>query len=95
MQSRRVATPSPNKYVYDLYYTHSNLSDIDPGAVLTVEALCDELVYDQEDEFSERDAVYDDEEDSNDENNWRADYPDEDPRFFENADEDYDYAEGK
>uniref|UniRef100_A0A0B7AF29 Transcription factor Iwr1 domain-containing protein n=1 Tax=Arion vulgaris TaxID=1028688 RepID=A0A0B7AF29_9EUPU len=93
MQSTRVTVPPSNEFVYDLYYTHNNLSDLDKEAVLTVEALCDELVCDQDIESSDRDLVYEDEDDSNDENNWRADYPDEDPRYYENAEEDYDYAE--
>ncbi|RUS78278.1 hypothetical protein EGW08_013969 [Elysia chlorotica] len=82
-----------SQFVYDLYYTHSSLADLDLHAALTVEALCDAaLVNEQEEEDGEDGRfVHEDSDDSNDENNWRNDYPDEDPHFFENAD--YDYAE--
>ncbi|GFS11537.1 protein SLC7A6OS [Elysia marginata] len=82
-----------SQFVYDLYYTHSSLADLDLQAALTVEVLCDAaFVNEREDEDGEEGRfVYEDSDDSNDENNWRNDYPDEDPHFFENAD--YDYAE--
>lgn len=82
-----------SQFVYDLYYTHSSLADLDLQAALTVEALCDAALVDEraEEDGEEGRFVYEDSDDSNDENNWRNDYPDEDPHFFENAD--YDYAE--
>jgi len=76
-----------SEYVYDLYYTHSSLSDLDLEAVLTVEALCGQLLPEAPD-GADRDLIYEDEDDSNDESNWRNDYPDEDPHFFENEEDD-------
>jgi len=74
-----------SEYVYDLYYTHTDVNDIDLQAVLTVKSLCEEFV--NEEEMADRDYICEDEDDSNDEGNWRNDYPDEDPHFFENDDE--------
>ncbi|KAH9515497.1 hypothetical protein Btru_011177 [Bulinus truncatus] len=80
-------------FVYDLYYARDSLNDLDLGAVLTVEALCDDLINEDFENFQDRDGCQDDSDDSNDENNWRNDYPDEDPHFFENEDVDDYYAE--
>ncbi|KAL3859995.1 hypothetical protein ACJMK2_010172 [Sinanodonta woodiana] len=81
------------EYVYDLYFT--NIHDFDFRFLennLIVEALQQEqeLVNDDDHDFEE---VYDDDDDSNDESNWRNDYPDEDPRFFENDDADIYYRD--
>ena len=77
------------QYVYDLYYI--NNPEFDFGAmdrVSSIEAYHhDILSSDQEREGYEE--IYDDEDDSNDEDNWRNDYPDEDPYFYEN---DYDHG---
>ena len=94
----RKAEPEPtddSQFVYDLYYTHSSLADLDLHAALTVEALCDAALVNEQDEEDGEEGrfVHEESDDSNDENNWRNDYPDEDPHFFENAD--YDYAEGE
>ena len=62
-------------------------------AVLTVKSICDDFVNEEVD-VNDRELVYEDEDDSNDESNWRNDYPDEDPCFFENDDADCYYAEG-
>lgn len=85
---------SESQFVYDLYYTHHDLSQFDPEAVLTVEALCEEYVNDDNHGRVDREFENDESDDSNDENNWRNDYPDEDPHFFENEDAEYGYAEG-
>ncbi len=37
--------------------------------------------------IAEDNDVYDDEDDSNDEDNWRNDYPDEDPGYLEEGDD--------
>ena len=60
--------------------------------VLNIEALADDVNFDQYRQPEELE-VYDDEDDSNDEDNWRNDYPDEDPKFFENRD--VDFTEGE
>lgn len=87
MVSTQVKAPlAESEYVYDLYYTHSNLSNLDLEAVLTVQTLCDQFVTEAGD-GADRELVYEDEDDSNDEGNWRNDYPDEDPHFFENGDD--------
>lgn len=83
-------------YVYDIYYMNSgkfNFRELEND--LTVEAMFqDQLVYDEY-RASECAEVYDDDDDSNDEDNWRNDYPDEDPRFFENEDIEYQYGDGE
>lgn len=81
-------------YVYDLYYTHTQLSQQHLEAVLKVEAMCNELL-NLDQRLSDDDEVGDLDEDSNDESNWRNDYPDEDPGFFENEGQDYDYEDGE
>ncbi|KAK3603834.1 hypothetical protein CHS0354_042841 [Potamilus streckersoni] len=81
------------EYVYDLYYTNSYDFDFHfLENIFTVEALQQEqeFVNGDDDEYEE---VYDDDDDSNDESNWRNDYPDEDPRFFENDDADIYYRD--
>jgi len=88
MVSTKVKAPlAESEYVYDLYYTHSNLNNIDLEAVLTVQTLCDLTNVTEAGDFADRELVYEDEDDSNDEGNWRNDYPDEDPHFFENGDD--------
>lgn len=83
-------------YVYDIYYVNSGRFDFrELENDLTVEALFqDQMVYDEY-RASECTEVYDDDDDSNDEDNWRNDYPDEDPRFFENEGIEYQYGDGK
>lgn len=95
MVSKRVMSPPKNEseFVYDLYYAQSNLSDLDMEAILTVTALCDDFVNDDNEDNPDRDVVHDDSDDSNSESNWRNDYPDEDPHFFENEDAEYGYTE--
>ncbi|KAL5021191.1 hypothetical protein ScPMuIL_000346 [Solemya velum] len=70
-------------YVYDLYYTNShdfNFRLIED--MLTVEAFSDEFLYDNG--ASSDEEYLEGSDDSNSESNWRNDYPDEDPHFFEN-----------
>uniref|UniRef100_A0A2C9M7Y5 Probable RNA polymerase II nuclear localization protein SLC7A6OS n=1 Tax=Biomphalaria glabrata TaxID=6526 RepID=A0A2C9M7Y5_BIOGL len=95
MVSHRVMSPPENErdFVYDLYYAHERLDNLDPEAVFTVEALCEELINEDVEDFQDRDDFRDDSDDSNDESNWRNDYPDEDPHFFENENVDDYYAE--
>ena len=82
-----------SEYVYDLYYM--NNPDFDFRAlenVLAIEAR-DEVEYVSD--LPQCDDIYDDEDDSNEEDNWRNDYPDEDPRFYETYDADYMYGDGE
>ena len=92
MIRERVKNAIP-EYVYDLYYM--NNPDFDFQAlenVLAIEAR-DQVEYVSD--IPDCEDVYDDEDDSNDEGNWRNDYPDEDPKFYENDDSDYMYDYGK
>ena len=81
------------QYVYDIYYTHSNSIDF-RGLEhdLVVECSTDDgilwgNVSDDEDSV----LLYDDEDDENDEDNWRNDYPDEDTMYqFDEAEVDSD-----
>ncbi|XP_064611443.1 probable RNA polymerase II nuclear localization protein SLC7A6OS [Liolophura sinensis] len=76
-------------FVYDLYYTNREGFDFQAlERILRIEAcgegdLQAELVDDVDEE------VYEDDDDSNDEGNWRNDYPDEDPDFYENEEDDF------
>lgn len=92
-----VTRPIESEYVYDLYYTNSQQLDFRQlQDFLTIQAFGDELVFADnradEEEFVE---VYDDEDDSNDEGNWRNDYPEEDPHFIENHEQEYSYGDGR
>ncbi|KAI4465016.1 rna polymerase ii nuclear localization protein slc7a6os-related [Holotrichia oblita] len=61
-------------YVYDLYYSDSAcLPEIDIKELISVYPLSNDLVYPNECEQN----IDTDDSDSNDENNWRNDYPDE------------------
>lgn len=81
-------------YVYDLYYTNNR--DFDFRLFennLMLEAYGDEIMLGRgacEDDYVEED----DEDDENAENNWRNDYPEEDPGFINNQDVEYEYGEG-
>ncbi|XP_031550122.1 probable RNA polymerase II nuclear localization protein SLC7A6OS [Actinia tenebrosa] len=60
-------------YVYDFYYAPSSQNDL--GDILEITGVNNDLFLETIDrEFEE---MFDDEDDSNDENNWRNDYPDE------------------
>lgn len=86
MEREQVATtPNEDQYVYDLYYL--NRLDLDFGVlenVMNIEAYHNDSEFDQYRDADNLAEVYEDEDDSNDESNWRNDYPDEDPKFFEN-----------
>ena len=83
---------SDDQYVYDLYYTNSRGFDFRLlENVLTVEAFGQDGMGNGDD-FVDENREYDDE-DSNDEGNWRNDYPDEDPGFIDNQDIGY-YGNG-
>lgn len=94
--SERVPPPrgrSSEAYVYDLYYINGGQYDFRAlENILSIQALHDELVL-QGDRDQDCEEVYEDEDDSNDEDNWRNDYPNEDPNFFENAAVEYYYGE--
>ncbi|KAK3086549.1 hypothetical protein FSP39_020095 [Pinctada imbricata] len=89
-----VSNAGQEEYVYDLYYT--NNSDLHLRLLessLSLDVLdfnthqLDNGVDDDDDE------VYDDEDDENEESNWRNDYPDEDPQFYENDEVEYFYGD--
>ena len=85
------AAPNKEEYVYDIYYMNNATFDFHHlENILAVEAFNDsEELYGGK--YGEgREEVYDDEDDSNDEDNWRNDYPDEDPRIYENGGDCYD-----
>ena len=90
-----VTAATDAQYVYDVYYMNKQAFEWSAlENIVTVEAFHqDELEY-VDDRANECEEVYDDEDDSNDEDNWRNDYPDEDPRFFENEDCEYRYGDG-
>ena len=100
MQRTRVEAPDvahtlDSEYVYDLYYMNNYQFDFRMlENVLAIEAQHSEDLY-----FDYRDdavcEVYDDDSDSNDEDNWRNDYPEEDPHFYENETAEYAYGDGK
>ncbi|XP_033113116.1 probable RNA polymerase II nuclear localization protein SLC7A6OS [Anneissia japonica] len=71
-----------DEYVYDLYYAES--SDFDFASEHVVLGLDPYNLSQPVVTEEEEDAGYgqDDDEDSNDENNWKNDYPDEDPDYF-------------
>lgn len=96
MEREVVSERSNNdEYVYDIYYTNREHFDFRLfERDLTLEALGQDNVFDhgvQEEEF-----VYGDEDDDeNDENNWRNDYPEEDPQYVNGNHGNYDYENGK
>ncbi|XP_027048481.1 probable RNA polymerase II nuclear localization protein SLC7A6OS [Pocillopora damicornis] len=70
-----------NGYVYDFYYANDNLGQL--GDIVEVLPFDADLVHESLDEdFGE---IYDDEDDSNDEGNWRNDYPDEDDQWSDSS----------
>ncbi|KAK6619232.1 hypothetical protein RUM44_003614 [Polyplax serrata] len=94
-KSEEEPAATENAYVYDLYYTNvecdPDYSDMFMEHLLSVQPLQTDLDFrNGEDCFDEVDP---DEDDSNDENNWRNDYPDSDVYVDEddNEDEEDDY----
>lgn len=78
---------SPVKYVYDLYYAKNNEIHLDllyPNnfTINSLDIQFDENIFEEPEEF------YEDDEDSNDEGNWRNDYPDEDEDIDNEDDQD-------
>jgi Transcription factor Iwr1 len=51
-------------------------------------------MYDRASDDEEDEEGYDDEDDENAENNWRNDYPDTDPMYFERLHLDENYSSG-
>ncbi|XP_047117374.1 probable RNA polymerase II nuclear localization protein SLC7A6OS [Schistocerca piceifrons] len=65
-------------YVYDLYYTEKiDFDDMLLDTQLSIHPMESELVYDV-DEEDDKSQLEEEDSDSNDENNWRNDYPDSD-----------------
>ncbi|XP_053401328.1 probable RNA polymerase II nuclear localization protein SLC7A6OS [Mercenaria mercenaria] len=86
--------PEDDDYVYDIYYTNSRQFDFRMfERDLTFEAYNGGLVFDRDVDDNNDDFVYEDEEDENAESNWRNDYPDEDPRYYENENSNYYYGD--
>ena len=86
---------SDEDYVYDLYFVNNR--DFDFRFLerdFMLEAYSENYLYTGGLSDDEEELVYDDEDDENDENNWRNDYPDEDPEFYEHLDEDDAYGGG-
>ncbi|XP_077982715.1 putative RNA polymerase II nuclear localization protein SLC7A6OS [Glandiceps talaboti] len=78
--------PKETEYVYDLYYADPATLDI--KALESITAIMgysnEDFLFANNDDDDVRGNEYDDEDDdSNDESNWRNDYPDEDPNYFE------------
>jgi hypothetical protein len=73
-------------YVYDIYMSQShNVDDISMIDWTTLSSIDEpELVHDV---FDSDENVYEEEDDSNDENNWRNDYPDE-PSLDDSSEDD-------
>jgi len=68
-------------YVYDFYYPSDNYGRL--GDIVEVLPFDSDLVHETlEGDFGE---LYDDEDDSNDEGNWRNDYPDEDEQWSDSS----------
>jgi hypothetical protein len=92
--SNSAATSGDDRYVYDVYYANDAQFDFRSlEKVLAVEAFSDEnaeYMYDETE--SDEDAAAYDEDDENAENNWRNDYPEDDPMYFERLqlDDNYD-----
>ena len=79
--SEQVPAAAESGYVYDLYFINNDSLRYDfrdLENILSIEAQHDDLVY-ENDRQEDCNNVYDDDDDSNDEGNWRNDYPDEDP----------------
>ena len=88
----REKVPSPRQpntidggYVYDIYYMNSPQFDFrNLENILAIEALREDLIVEEQGRRDSEDE-YGDDEDSNDESNWRNDYPDEDEDIFVDA----------
>lgn len=81
-----------NEYVYDIYYSSSNVDVMDPD--FTEKHILHDVQddYDWDHQFeSENECDAPDEDDSNDENNWRNDYPEEESSEDTSPIEDDDY----
>ena len=89
-----VLPPQQDQYVYDLYYLNKRDFDFRLLEDMKIEAFQNVSPFDWYRDAEELE-VYDDEDDSNDENNWRNDYPDEDPKFFEREGSEGYFGNGK
>jgi hypothetical protein len=72
------ASSQQQDYVYDIYYIPDSAPLAMGEQIVDVEAFYEELTYDYRLMNDGEEEAYDDEDDSNDEGNWRNDYPDED-----------------
>lgn len=94
---RELVSERDDDYVYDIYYTNSHQFDFRLfERDLTFEALGRDLMFDRGgDDVVDDEYVYgDDEDDENAESNWRNDYPEDDPRYIESNEGNYDYGNG-
>lgn len=73
-----------NGYVYDLYYSSTNVDVSDPNFANNYCLHEVDNQWDYEQETDDEEAAEDDD-DSNDENNWRNDYPDEEEQSIESG----------
>lgn len=90
---KQTVSQQEEDYVYDLYYTNNqefNFKALESD--LKIQLYDDELIFADDRNFT-NEEIYEDEDDSNDEDNWRNDYPDEDPHFYENEDAEYHYGD--
>lgn len=79
-------------FVYDVYRTDDDQFDFESlEHLLAIRAFSEKEELWWEDESSEDEAAYD-EDDENAENNWRNDYPDNDPMYFERLHLDDNYS---
>lgn len=94
---RELAAERSNEddFVYDIYYTNTEHFDFRLFEKdLILEALTADNVFVHDGD--EEEFVYgDDNDDENAENNWRNDYPEEDPHLVDGNHSNYDYNDGK
>ncbi|XP_014781299.2 probable RNA polymerase II nuclear localization protein SLC7A6OS [Octopus bimaculoides] len=95
MEREKVHHNTNGEYVYDLYYTNRSGFDYRWLESTSSIELYEQILMD--DRLSDSDEYVEEDSDSNDENNWRNDYPDEDPHFYDpnekNSDDDDDYGD--
>ncbi|KAL3281478.1 hypothetical protein HHI36_004687 [Cryptolaemus montrouzieri] len=65
------------KFVFDLYYSNTNVLDEVDDYNISIYPTLDSLVFDSDEVYNNIDEENDDSDDSNAEDNWKNDYPDE------------------